>query len=578
MKKFNQILLLISAAVSYGCGYLEPLDTERIYSEENLGDYPSFVRGFLETAFNKLPNDYESIEYAWLDAMCGDLLISSESHLCRRFSTASVSPNEGIFDSYWKRDYSAMLYLNKFLKDDLGYRTRYLTDAEKNATLAAHLKGDAFALRAWYGYDLLLKFSGRSASDGKLLGYPIMTDIVDYATVSADSFRRNSFDECVAQILSDCDSALVYLPEANRDYLTEDHQYEGAVRWRRPDATIVNSIKALTCLMWASPSFNPDGDRERWRMAAEAAAKVIDFKLTNDLPHGFNPKAEVNWFSQQSPEAIWCNAARVTRTEVNMYPGGFSGTGFAGPTQNIVDAFPMENGYPISREESGYDPENPYIGRDRRFYRYINYDGASVIRPSNGEVMYTFECFEGGKDEPGRIRNTKTGYYVRKFIHQGWNAYDDKVETQAKALMLIRFREICLVFAEAANHAAGSPLTKIAGYSAKEMLSLVRGLDADPYLDECSSSEESFDALVRNERRIELFMEGKRFHDIRRWGDEELDIDVFRASIVRDGEGEKSYSRERVETLSYPSLWLPLPRNEVRKASLEQNEGWEDWK
>lgn len=574
----KRILTIVLAAIpAIACSYLEPLDTERIYSDENLSDYPSFIRGFLETAFSKLPNDYETVEYMWLDGMCGDILISSESNACRKFSTGLTSPNNGVFDTYWERDYTAILYLNKFLKDDLGFKTRYLTDARQNEILVRGLKGDAFALRAWFEYDLLLKFGGKS-SDGTLLGFPILTDIVEYSEVEASSFRRNSYDECVSQIIHDCDSALVYLPLANRDWLTDATQYEGAIRWRRPDSTVANSILALTYLLWASPSFNPESDITRWQKAAEYAAKVLDFKLQQDAAHGFDVTADVNWFTQQSPEAIWCTAARTTTTEQQMYPAGFNGKGVAGPTQNFVDAFPMANGYPIDRPESGFDPANPYASRDARFYKCVNYDGAKVIRPTNLEEMYSFECFTGGKDEAGRINNTKTGYYIKKFLFQGWNGFDDKIERQAKALNLIRFREICLVFAEAANHAAASALTKVAGYSAKEIVSIVRGLPSDPFLDECCLDEGAFDNLVRNERRIELFLEGKRFHDIRRWGDIDLNSEVARVVITKEADGTFNYSRECVETLSWPSPWMPIPRDEVKKASFEQNAGWEDWK
>jgi len=570
--------ILITAALLAlsSCGWLEPLDTERVYSDENLSDYPSFIRGFLETALSKLPSDYESVEYLWLDSMTGDLLFSSESNSCRMFSKGLASPGNGVFDTYWTRDYSAILYLNKFLADDLGYNTRYLTDGRQNERLVRDLKGDAFALRAWFEYDLLLKFGGK-VSDGSMQGFPIVTDIVDYGSLDADSFSRDSYDDCVDQILRDCDSALVYLPVANRDWLVSDTQYEGSIRWRRPDALVANSIKALTYLLWASPAFNPSGDKSRWNKAAENAAKVLDFKMTEDAAHGFDITADVNWFTQQSPEAVWCNAARTTNTETNMYPFGFLGNGTVGPTQNIVDAFPMANGYPIDRAESCYNPSKPYEGRDARFYKYINFDGARVIRPSNDQTMYTFECYTGGKDEAGKVRNTKTGYYVKKFVYQGWNGYDDKIETQQKALMLIRFREMCLVYAEAANKAVG-PKVELFGHTAAEILGIVRGLDKDPYLDECAAGEQAFDSLVRNERRVELYLEGKRFYDMRRWADTELNVDVYAADITLGGDGCKTYGKKFIEKLNFPSPWVPVPRNDVRKSGLEQNKGWEDWK
>lgn len=41
------------------------------------------------------------------------------------------------------------------------------------------------------------------------------------------------------------------------------------------------------------------------------------------------------------------------------------------PSQNLVDIFPMANGYPINDAASGYDANNPYAGRDPRLGKYI---------------------------------------------------------------------------------------------------------------------------------------------------------------------------------------------------------------
>ena len=40
-----------------------------------------------------------------------------------------------------------------------------------------------------------------------------------------------------------------------------------------------------------------------------------------------------------------------------------------------------------------------------------------------------------------------------------------------------------------------------------------------------------------------------------------------------------TYTPELLEQRIYPSLWLPIPYMEVRKApGIEQNQGWENWK
>ena len=47
------------------------------------------------------------------------------------------------------------------------------------------------------------------------------------------------------QILDDCDRALEYLLEANRDWLTTNTNLEGAIRWHRFDQMSVKPLAAL---------------------------------------------------------------------------------------------------------------------------------------------------------------------------------------------------------------------------------------------------------------------------------------------------------------------------------------------
>ena len=58
------------------------------------------------------------------------------------------------------------------------------------------------------------------------------------------------------------------------------------------------------------------------------------------------------------------NKEQNLNIERDNYPPTLFGSGRINPTQNLVDAFPMANGYPIDHPESGYDPNNPYAGRD----------------------------------------------------------------------------------------------------------------------------------------------------------------------------------------------------------------------
>ena len=85
-----------------------------------------------------------------------------------------------------------------------------------NSLVRHRLQGEAFALRAWFQWDLLQKFGGKGVN-GQMLGFPIITEPVD--PTGEINFARNTYDECVAQIIADCDSAYKYLPIAHRDFL-----------------------------------------------------------------------------------------------------------------------------------------------------------------------------------------------------------------------------------------------------------------------------------------------------------------------------------------------------------------------
>ena len=58
------------------------------------------------------------------------------------------------------------------------------------------------------------------------------------------------------------------------------------------------------------------------------------------------------------------------------------GSGGAFPYHDLVEAFPMRNGLPITDPASGYDPLNPYLNRDPRLDYTIIHD--STFRPVFG--------------------------------------------------------------------------------------------------------------------------------------------------------------------------------------------------
>jgi len=112
-----------------------------------------------------------------------------------------------------------------------------MVNATFNDQVRTRLQGEAFALRAFFEWDLLQKFGGRGA-DGVMYGFPIITDVVD--PYSEINYARNTYDQCVAQIIADCDSAIKYLPLAHRDFMylsATNKSYLGGRYWNRFDDT-----------------------------------------------------------------------------------------------------------------------------------------------------------------------------------------------------------------------------------------------------------------------------------------------------------------------------------------------------
>jgi hypothetical protein len=598
------ILLLLSSCAKY----LDPYPNGDI-STEDMWEYQENIQGLVGRCYDLMPRNYNDNEGAYLDGASDNAEITSSTYPLHRLATGSLTTSQDPFLTYWNRDYQAIYLVNLFLKDRKGYNTRYLVNARLNDIMRNRLQGEAFALRAWFEWDLLQKFGGKGVN-GEMLGFPIVTVPLD--PTEKVNYTRNTYDACVKQILADCDSAYKYLPIAHRDYLVTvpgDLLYAGGKYWGRMDGITTRAIKANLFLTWASPRFNPTNDISRWDSAASNAKKVMDFKLTRDnITGGFKPGDQVNWFNPMFPGIV--NGSRWVTSNSDMeamekmfYPGDFQGNGVIGATQELVDAFPMKTGYPINdpANRGGYSATDPYKDRDPRFYSTIFYNGVQAKKGNTGVLMYTFENWaNGGKDAAGlKSSNSLTNYHIKKFVNMQLNWSDASVNRQPHSKFYIRWAHMCLTFAEAANQVVGPTDAAKYGISARTAIQYLRtrkttdgqnGIStvvppgaADTYLAEVAAAgKTAFDALVKNERRIETCFEGMRFYDLRRWTTDltELNKSVHGAGVTKNPDGVTfTYNLNyEVGARSFSSAYLPIPYSEIlRMSNLVQNEGWDGW-
>ena len=600
----NRLLhtLVLLLALSSCKGFLEPYPSA-IRSEEYVLANPTTLSGLVGQCYEYMSKNYDNNEGAYLDCATDNAVKTSLTDAIRRFAIGLASTNNDLFQTYWDRDYKGIYNTNLFLKDGHGQKVTYMLDAHRDSLLRNRLWGEAYALRAWFQWDLLQKFGGRGA-DGRLLGYPIVLEPVKVWQMSAEEiaaldFKRNTYEECVAQIVADCDSAYKYLPLAHRDFLVtkeEDKTVLGSQNWGRMDGITTRAVKALVYLTWASPRFNPEGDMSRYSQAALWAKEVMDFKMNVDnVTGGFDVRKAVNFFSPNDAEIVFSSRynSGSEAMERAFWPGGFQGDGLVGASQELVDAFGMADGYPIGQSPTyPYDPANPYVNREPRFYSHIFYNDRTVSTGQSGRT-YTFQMHgNGGKDAAGvDAKNARTNYYVKKFVYMGLNWSESSVNRMPHSKFFIRWTHMALAFAEAANQ-LGGPDAPVDGLTARQVVRMVRsrttydgaqGLSEDPYVDEVAlGGTRAFDGLIRNEWRIETCFEGWRFFQLRRWSTSlgPLNTMVHGVDITRKDNGDFTYDFTReVETRNFSSAFLPIPYKEMRNIpTLIQNEGWENWK
>jgi hypothetical protein len=455
----------------------------------------------------------------------------------------------------------------------------------------SRMYAEAYTLRALYYLQLIKRYGD----------VPIITEAYDIEhDYGAD--RREPFGKVVRQILADCDSALAR-PDVQRGFSWNVFYGEAGIMTR----AIAHAIKSQAVTYAVSPLWN-DGS-----FTLEEAVKINGDALYQCLSHGYElftdkPKQDIAqntyalyFITRPDEQRAYDKETIYGGTAVEVWSGAgmpsTPGQLKAGPcpTQELVDSYemlatgePPITGYrdeqhldPVINAASGYDPENPYEGRDPRFYATIYYNGAPRTLPADGAP--TVNTCAGAPDgiTAADRRTTRTGYYLRKY--NNWKS--DRDNNVDGAVRLLRMAEIYLNFAETAYQLHGPDVEIEIGrnyrISARGAVDAVReraGMKPFP----AGLSKEAFEKKYRNERRVELAFEEHRFFDVRRWNIlGETEHYLTGMSIAPNGAG-FTYTRIGFERASWGDKYYlyPLPQNEAIKMRTHtgvnwQNPGWE---
>lgn len=455
----------------------------------------------------------------------------------------------------WSFSYQYIRVANDFLAN--------IGSASVDEEIKSVTSAETRFIRAMFYFDLVKRYGG----------VPLLVEAQD---LNADlEVPRNSLNECLQFIVDEMDGIVDDLPlNAERGKITK-----GAAL----------SLKARTLLYWASPLYNEDNNTSRWQQAADAAKAVMDLgkydlypdlkQLWLDMSESHSEVILERQYGMPDVSHGWDCAVKT----LDLSNGD---AGHCSPLQELVDAFPMKNGKLIHEEGSGYDPTNPYAGRDDRFYADIAYNQAVVSGMQGGKLNhnYVLNIYKGGNDYDSpqgnpayQIYTTYTGYMTVKAVDPNNETYGYWYGS-VQPWIIFRYGEILLDFAEAQNEATG-PTPEV--YAVLNKLRKRAGITTDL---QGGLTKDQMRELIRNERYVELCFEHHRYWDLRRWKLAETRLNNKNYTgvvITKEDNGLFSYEYEPVDAVSLvfseKMYFMPIPQSEISKNKLlKQNPGWTD--
>lgn len=462
-----------------------------------------------------------------------------------------LSPsNYGWMSTVWGRSYRGIREANLVLTN---LDKTPITDERRE-----RLQAEVRFVRAFRYFDLLKGFGG----------VPLMGDrVTNLNDDFSDLYERKSITETVAYIINELNAVASLLPDAPGN------------DWERGRATrpAAMALKSRVLLYAASPLYTGGAnDAAKWQAAATAAKEVMDlnqFSLVTTLAADPAENYRQLFVSPPTAEDIFFREYTNTSPSMAMErmnaPNGYGGWGGNCPMQNLVDDYEMDNGLPITDAASGFDPQDPYVNRDPRFYATVLYNGAAY----RGRQVETF--LPSGKDSPDGNEpwNTSpTGYYLRKFLKESVSL-EDWNNMGTATWRYFRFAEILLNYAEAQNEAVGPDQSV---YDAVNAVRQRAGMPALP----TGLSQAQMRERLRNERRIELAYEEHRYFDVRRWMiAETVENETAQGISISKNGSTLTYSVKEAlggKNFSTQHYWFPIPLEEINASNgaLDQNPGY----
>lgn len=489
----------------------------------------------------------------WVNSGVGEEMASKESTISLYASNR------------WKAYYTQIQSVNRLLEHA----------SKMPETYKQRILGEAHFFRGYYYYLLLQRFGG------------VMLIDHNYDPLHSDErFPRAGYEQMVDFIVKEADLAAEALP------LKQDNRNIGRVT---KGAALM--LKAKAYFWVGSPQyqnqakayngFSSDKSKEYMQKAAEVYKAIEALNVYKLMPVSGSTEEAIAqsyhdlFLQHNNDESILeyqhgeskLKSEGAHSLDQMAMPPVLTGTQCAYcPTQNHVDEYGMRDGKVL-------DSQQPYLNRDYRFYANVLFDG-TTFREKPMNLHYTIdakgkEVAEDGLTKYGTGRNngfSRTGYYMRKFLDPKTRyPYNDN-EGSNQNYPIWRYAELLLDHAEAAFRTGDTR-------TALEKVNQVRQrVHMQPLADITLAD-------ILRERRVEMAFEETTFWDELRLGTAVKNLNgttnpLRLMKIVYQKDGSKTYTTEPLANQKGErafrdyQYYYPLPWDEVRFHSVEQNAGW----
>lgn len=364
--------------------------------------------------------------------------------------------------------------------------------------------GEARMFRAWFYYDKVSKFG-----DVQWVDHEIATNEDDILYGA-----RDSREFVMAKVLEDINFAVDNLPKSWGDKLSPG-------RLDRWDALALKSRLCLFEGTWRK--YHGGSDATMWiQQAADAAKDLIDnggYSLykTGDPSMDYNATHRALKDLTGNPEIIhWIKyETGVRNNNIMKYFLYYSG----GMTKDAIDDYLADDGLPISlsdRDIENTKIEDVFVNRDPRLRQTVLHPEDRDVYQYNMGSGLTYPMITGMSGMKPDEAST-TGYHVIKAYNRAAHLGQNQAETPG---IVFRLGEIYLNYAEAMAELGTITLADL-DLTINKLRDRVGmpHLTLNPSMDP-KYAEDGISSLlveIRRERRIELFSEGFRYDDIRRW-------------------------------------------------------------